>query len=272
MEEGLRSVRDALRAVGSGDFSVRLPTDGNDVLAEVALAFNALVERNATLVNELDRVATSVGQRGEVGDRASLGPTSGAWASAVESVNGLIESMAFPTLEATRVMDRIAAGDLSCEMPSRLDGHALDGAWRRFGSSVNTAVGCLRAVSAGVSRVAYAIGTEGRLGVQVEAAGLEGTWRRLVEDVNLLSSDLTAQVRSIALVTTAMARGDLSQKIVVDARGEILEVKNTINSAVDQLRSVAAEVIRVARVVGTDGMLGAQAGVRGVSGVWQELT
>jgi HAMP domain-containing protein/signal transduction histidine kinase/ActR/RegA family two-component response regulator len=272
VDDALRSVRDALRTAAGGDFSVRLPTESGDVLAEVALAFNALIERNASLVNELDRVSRSVGNRGDVSDRASLGPTSGAWSSAVESVNGLIESMAFPTLEATRAMERIAAGDLSGEMPVWLDGHMLEGAWERLGATVNKAIGRLRCVSNGVSRVAHEVGIEGRLGATANANGLSGTWRSLVDDVNLLSTDLSAQVRSIALVSTAIARGDLSEKIVVEARGEILDVKNTINSSVDQLREVASEVIRVAREVGTDGRLGAQADVRGVSGVWQELT
>jgi HAMP domain-containing protein/signal transduction histidine kinase/ActR/RegA family two-component response regulator len=268
----LHALRDALRAARQGDFSVRLPTDGADVLAETAIAFNALLERNESLERELSRVARSVGGEGNVTDQASLGSATGAWAGAIESVNALIGAMAFPTVEATRILDRIAAGDLSHDMPVHLDGRQLQGAFDELGSAVNAVVGRLRAVSTGISRVVTEIGTEGKLGARADVEGLSGTWRGLVEDVNLLSTNLTAQLRNIAVVSTAIANGDLSQKITVDTRGEILELKNTINATVDQLRSFAAEVIRVAREVGTEGMLGAQADVRGVSGVWQELT
>ncbi len=273
-DERLRSLRDALRAVRQGDFSVRLPTDGADdgLLGEVALAFNALVEENEALVGELDRVSRTAGLEGRVGDRASLGPASGSWAAAVASVNSLLESMSFPMTEATRILGVIAEGDLSRDMPLHRDGRPLQGEFLRLGTTVNTVTQRLRAVSTGVSRVVREIGTEGKLGGQAPFDGLSGTWKSLLDDVNLLANNLTAQVRNIALVATAIANGDLSQKITVDTRGEVLELKNAINATVEQLRSFAAEVTRVAKEVGTEGKLGGQAQVPGVAGTWKDLT
>ncbi len=274
LEERMRSLRDALRAVHQGDFSVRLPADGGTegVFGEVALAFNALVARNAVLVHELGRVARGVAVEGRITERASLEAASGGWVSAVDSVNALVESIAFSSLETARLLEQVAAGDLSSEMPVHLDGHPLQGDFFKAAEALNCVIRQLRSVTSGVSRVVREIGTEGRLGVQARTEGLSGTWRDLVEDVNQLSGNLAAQVRNISLVSTAIANGDLSQKITVETRGEILELKNTINATVEQLRSFAAEVIRVAREVGTEGKLGGQADVRGVSGVWQELT
>src|SRR5215471_4529613 len=274
VEERLRMLRDGLRAARQGDLSVRLPTNGGDegVFGEVALAFNSLIAQNEALVGELDRVSRRAGAEGQIAERASLGPVTGAWSAAIGSVNSLVESMAFPQIEAARLLERAAAGDLSREMPLYRDGQPLQGESLRIGKTVNTMLGRLRAVSTGVSRVVREIGVEGRLGGRAALEDLTGTWKDLVEDVNLLSGNLTNQVRNIALVSTAIANGDLSQKITVETRGEILELKNTINTTVEQLRSFAAEVIRVAREVGSEGKLGGQADVRGVSGVWQELT
>ncbi|MBX3198964.1 MAG: HAMP domain-containing protein [Labilithrix sp.] len=272
LEVGLRSLRDALRAARRGDFFVRLPTEGGGLVAETALAFNALVEQNESFAEELDRVARTVGVHGELRDRVSLCSAGAGWTAAATSINQLLDGVTSPTLEAAEIMERVTAGDLSREMALRPHGQPLDGAWSHLRDAVNGVVANLRAVSTGVSHVVGEIAIEGRLGVRAESAGLQGSWLELVEDVNLLSSNLAAQVRSIARVLAAMAEGDLSQKISVDAAGEILEVKDTINSSVDQLRSVAAEVIRVAREVGTDGKLGAQADVRGAAGIWQELT
>jgi len=276
-DERLRSLRDALRAVRQGDLSVRLPTttdggDHDDLLAEVAIAFNAAAEQNEALVRELDRVAKSVGLEGRLSGRASLGPATGAWAAAVGSVNSLIESVAFPTTEATRILGLVADGDLSRDMPLHLDGRPLQGEFLQLGTTVNVVMTRLRSVSAGVSRVVREIGSEGKLGSQAALDGLSGTWKVLHDDVNLLANNLTAQVRNIALVATAISNGDLSQKITVETRGEVLELKTALNATVDRLRAFAAEVIRVAKEVGTEGKLGAQADVRGVSGVWQELT
>ncbi|MFT3764201.1 MAG: HAMP domain-containing protein [Minicystis sp.] len=273
-DERLRSLRDALRAARQGDFSVRLPTDAADpeLFGEVALAFNALVEQNDGFVRELHRISGAVGREGQLTERASLGPINGSWSSAVDSVNALIASMGYPVTEATRVLGLVVDGDLSRDMPLHLNGQPLSGEFLRLGSAINAVMMRLRFVSTGVSRVVREIGTEGKLGGKASAEALAGTWKELIDDVNLLANNLTAQLRNIALVSTAIANGDLSQKITVDTRGEILELKNTINATVDQLRSFAAEVIRVAREVGTEGKLGGQADVRGVSGVWQELT
>ena len=269
----IHALRDALRAARQGDFSVRLPTDGANegVMGEVALAFNALIEQNDALVSELRRVDRSVGFEGKTTERASVG-AGGSWAAAVDSVNSLVEKMAWPVCEATSVLGLVANGDLSRDMSLHMNGTPLAGDFRELGTTVKTVVGRLRTVSSGVSRVVREMGTEGRLGGQASVEGLSGTWKDLVDDVNLLAGNLTAQVRNIALVSTAIAKGDLSQKITVETRGEIFELKNAINATVDQLRSFSAEVIRVAREVGTEGKLGAQADVRGVSGVWQELT
>jgi HAMP domain-containing protein/signal transduction histidine kinase/CheY-like chemotaxis protein len=269
----LHALRDALRAAKQGDFSVRLPIDGSadPVMAEVALALNAFMDQNDALVNELQRVDRRVGFEGKTAERASFA-AGGSWAVAVDSVNSLIEKMAWPISEATSVLGLVANGDLSRDMSLHADGRPLEGDFRELGTTVKTVVGRLRTVSSGVSRVVREMGTEGKLGSQASVESLSGTWKDLIDDVNLLAGNLTAQVRNIALVSTAIANGDLSQKITVETRGEILELKNAINATVDQLRSFSAEVIRVAREVGTEGKLGAQADVRGVSGVWQELT
>ncbi|HVK74222.1 MAG TPA: methyl-accepting chemotaxis protein [Kofleriaceae bacterium] len=274
LEGRLHSLRDALRAARQGDFSVRLPTNGADdgVAAEVAVAFNALIEQNQALVRELDRVGRAAGTEGRTSERATLGPVSGEWAAAVGSVNGLIEHMAWPVHEATAVLAHVADGDLAHDMSLHLNGSPLQGDFHDLGRTVKAVVNRLRTVSSGVSRVVREMSTEGKLGGHASVDSLTGTWKELVDDVNLLAGNLTTQMRNIALVSTAIAKGDLSQKITVETRGEILELKNAINATVDQLRSFSAEVIRVAREVGTEGKLGAQADVRGVSGVWQELT
>ncbi|HEX7607595.1 MAG TPA: HAMP domain-containing protein, partial [Usitatibacter sp.] len=270
--ERLRSLRDALRALRQGDLSVRLPM-GDGMLGEVALAFNALAEDNEALAHEVDRVAQSVGRDGQTEDRAALGPARVSWAAGVaESVNALIDSMAFPTHEATRLLNLVAEGDLAHDMAGHLDGQPLRGDFLRLGDAVSSVTQRLRSVSTGVSRIVREIGTEGKLGARAAVDGLSGTWKTLLDDVNLLSGNLTSQVRNIAFVATAIANGDLSQKITVEAKGEILELENTINAMVDQLRTFASEVTRVAREVGSEGRLGAQADVRGVSGTWKDLT
>jgi HAMP domain-containing protein/signal transduction histidine kinase/CheY-like chemotaxis protein len=263
-------------AASQGNFSVRLPVaeagEEDELLAEVAQSFNTLLERNEQLLRELSRIEQSVGVEGRTSTRASLGSMTGSWARAVEAVNSLIEKTAWPVTEATSVLGLVANGDLSRDMSLSMDGAPLQGDFQDLATMVKAVVHRLRTVSSGVSRVVREIGAEGKLGGNASVEGLNGTWKALVDDVNLLANNLSAQVRNIALVSTAIAKGDLSQKITVETRGEILELKNAINATVDQLRSFSAEVIRVAREVGTEGKLGAQADVRGVSGVWQELT
>jgi signal transduction histidine kinase/HAMP domain-containing protein/ActR/RegA family two-component response regulator len=281
VEERLRSLRDALRAARAGDFSVRLATreadddesDGKAVLLnEVALAYDALIEENDSLVAELERVSRVVGSQGRVTERVTLGPVSGAWATATDSINGLIAKMAFPVADATRVLTRVADGDLFVEVHQHIDGTPLQGEFRGLATAVTNVVRGLRSVSSGVIQVVQEIGVEGKLGARANIEGLSGRWKDLVDNVNQLSGNLGAQVRDIAVVSAAIAQGDLSQRITMDTRGEILQLKNAVNATVDQLRLFASEVIRVARDVGTEGKLGAQADVRDVSGVWQELT
>jgi HAMP domain-containing protein/signal transduction histidine kinase/CheY-like chemotaxis protein len=266
-------LRDALRAAAQGDFSVRLPVGAaGGLMAEVALAFNAVVDQQQALTKELGRIGEAVVVHGAIAERATLGPVGGAWAVAVHSVNTLVEAISWPILETSRVLGAVGSGDLSQTMALHLGGQPARGEFARLSLTVNGVVGRLHSVSDSVSRVVREVGVEGKLGAQARVDNLSGTWKELVDDVNLLATNMTDQVRNIAQVSAAIANGDLSQMVTVETRGEILELKNAVNSTVEQLRLFSAEVIRVAREVGTEGQLGAQADVRGVSGVWQELT
>ena len=217
----LYSLRDAIRAVNHGDFSVRLPSNGGTApIDEVALAFNVLVEKHEMLAREIGRVASVIGSEGRTAERATLGSATGSWAATLGAVNSLVESMAFPIGAATHILNLVANGDLSKDLPLHLGKHALQGDFRQLGKTVNAVMDRLRTVSSGVSRVVREMGTEGKLGGAGRASdGLSGTWKDLVDDVNLLAGNLTAQVRNIALVSTAIANGDLSQKITVETRG-----------------------------------------------------
>jgi signal transduction histidine kinase/HAMP domain-containing protein/CheY-like chemotaxis protein len=271
--ESVRSLRDALRAAGQGNFAVRLPADGAPgTWTEVLLAFNTLMEQNESLVRELDRVVGAVASDGRSAERVSPGDGAGGFSTARAAVNKLLGILTWETVETARVLSAVGRGDLSQSMSPHLDGHPIRGDFAGLVVAVNDAVHVLRVVTSGVSRVVRDVGMEGKLGTQAHLNGLAGAWRELVDDVNLLGANLTAQVRNIADVSGAIAKGDLSQTVTVDARGEILELKNTINATLDQLRSFAAEVTRVAREVGTEGRLGAQADVKGVSGTWKGLT
>src|ERR687898_578074 len=260
----------ALAAAANGDFSVRLRADGP--MADVAAAFNALVERNQHVTKELVRVGKLVGREGRINERADFAGAPGSWAEKVGAVNELIDNLARPTIEVARVIDAVADGDLSQRIQLEIDGTPVRGEFRRIGNTVNTMVDQLSAFADEVTRVAREVGTEGKLGGQAQVKGVSGVWKDLTENVNTLAGNLTSQVRNIAAVTTAVANGDLSKKITVDVRGEVLELKETVNTMVDQLRAFSAEVTRVAREVGTEGRLGGQAQVAGVSGVWKDLT
>ncbi len=262
----------ALSSAAAGDFKVRLIEEGGAVSPSVARAFNELVSRNERLCAETGRLARALNREGALGERASLPFSDGGWAHTVDAINSMIADLGRPTLEAVRVIAALAEGDLSQKVDLRVDGRPLNGDQLAAAAAVNAFVDRLRAVSSEVIRVAREVGAEGKLGGQAEVRGISGTWRELTDSVNMLAGNLTAQVRNIALVTTAVAHGDLSQKITVDARGEILSLKDTINGMVDQLRTFAAEVTRVAREVGTEGKLGGQADVKGVSGTWKDLT
>ena len=269
-EAQLAKLTSALEAARDGDFSVRLRADG--ALAEVATAFNTLVERNQQVTNELVRVSKVVGREGRITERAGVAGAPGSWAEKVGAVNELIDNLARPTIEVARVIDAVADGDLRQRIQLEIDGQPVRGEFRRIGTTVNAMVDQLSSFADEVTRVAREVGTEGKLGGQARVKGVSGTWKDLTDSVNQMASNLTGQVRNIAEVTTAVANGDLSKKITVDVKGEVLELKNTVNTMVDQLSSFADEVTRVAREVGTDGNLGGQAQVKGVSGVWKDLT
>src|SRR5450432_3067751 len=261
-----------LKAVKQGDFSVRFDSDKDGLLGRAGELLNDIIGLNEHMSTELVRVGKVVGQEGKMHERASVGPAKGAWAEGMASVNQLIADLVAPTNEVARVITAVARGDLSQKMVLEIEGRPVRGEFLRIGTTVNGMVDQLRSFAAEVTRVAKEVGTEGKLGGQAEVRGVSGTWRDLTDNVNGLAANLTAQVRNIAKVTTAVAKGDLSQKITVDAKGEILELKNTINVMVDQLQSFAAEVTRVAKEVGTEGKLGGQAEVKGVSGTWKDLT
>src|SRR5664279_4119461 len=262
----------ALEAARDGDFSARLVAGANGVPAELAEAFNGLLERNDRRSGELTRGGTVIGREGRMNERAALGDAGGAWATSVESLNSLIDDLVRPTTEVARVIGAVADGDLSQKMALKIGGQPVKGEFLRIGTTVNTMVDQLSSFADEVTRVAREVGTEGKLGGQADVPGVAGTWKDLTESENFMASNLTNQVRNIAQVTTAVAQGDLTQKITVDVKGEILELKNTINTMVDQLSSFADEVTRVAREVGTEGKLGGQAEVQGVSGTWRGLT
>ncbi|ADO68973.1 HAMP domain-containing protein [Stigmatella aurantiaca] len=272
-EQPLQELLAALQAAESGDFSVRLSRQpSSEVMEEIAQAFNALVSRNAALASEIVRVERVVGREGRMGERVSLGEVRGGWAASVHSINALIGDLVLPTTEVARVLVAVAEGDLTQKMALEIDGQSVKGEFLRIGTTVNAMVDQLRAFAAEVTRVAKEVGSDGKLGGQADVKGVAGTWKDLTDNVNIMASNLTTQVRNIAEVSTAVARGDLSRKITVDAKGEMLQLKDTFNTMVDQLNSFSAEVTRVAKEVGTEGKLGGQAEVKGVSGVWKDLT
>jgi HAMP domain-containing protein/signal transduction histidine kinase/CheY-like chemotaxis protein len=261
-----------LVAFKKGNFSVRMPVDQTGINGKIADTLNDILELNQKMASELDRVSRAVGKDGKINQRASIGSTSGGWAECVESVNSLISDLVQPSTEVARVIGAVAKGDLAQTMSLEVDGRPLRGEFLHTARVVNTMVDRLNSFASEVTRVAREVGTAGKLGGQAVVTGVAGTWKDLTESVNSMASNLTNQVRNIAGVTTAVAKGDLTTRITVDARGEILELKNTINTMVDQLSSFAAEVTRVAREVGTEGRLGGQAEVKGVAGVWKDLT
>ena len=273
LERQLEVLLESMRAARDGDLSVRVPTDGTTAVVErVAAAFNGLVKRSDAVVREVGRVSRVVGRQGRVADRASIVSNAGDWTGCIDAVNSMITEVAWRSQEVARIINDVSEGDLAHKMALAYEGRPLEGDALRTATAVNQLVDRLRLVSSEVTRVAREVGTEGKLGGQADVEGVSGTWKDLTDNVNLLAGNLTTQVRNIALVTTAVANGDLSQKITVDARGEILELKSTVNTMVEQLRAFAAEVTRVAKEVGTEGKLGGQAEVRGVSGTWKDLT
>ncbi|HEY6298074.1 MAG TPA: HAMP domain-containing protein [Candidatus Binatus sp.] len=272
-ERRFRNLIKALTAAGQGDFSVRLKVTHKDrLLDQLAAGFNAVVERNEAITSEIIRVERAVRREGRMTERATVKGALGGWQEIEDSINSLIGGLVQPTTEVARVIGAVAQGDLRQKMALEIDGQPVKGEFLRIGTTVNAMVDQLSSFADEVTRVAKEVGTDGKLGGQAQVKGVSGTWKDLTDNVNVLARNLTDQVRNIATVTTAVANGDLSQKITVDVKGEILELKNTMNTMVDQLRAFSAEVTRVAREVGTEGKLGGQAEVKGVSGVWKDLT
>ncbi len=261
-----------LVAFKKGDFSARLPGEWTGEAGKIADTLNEIIELSDRTTKEVERVSRLVGKEGKITHRASVPTASGSWLRLVDSTNLLIDDMARPTSEMARVIGAVANGDLSERMTLQIDERPLKGEFLRTVKIVNSMVDQLSSFASEVTRVAREVGTEGKLGGEARVKGVAGTWKDLTDSVNSMASNLTSQVRNIAEVTTAVANGDLSKKITVDVKGEILELKNTINTMVDQLNSFASEVTRVAREVGTEGKLGGQADVRGVAGTWKDLT
>jgi HAMP domain-containing protein/signal transduction histidine kinase/CheY-like chemotaxis protein len=268
----MTALLNALTNLRQGRAGIRLPADWTGVAGKVADAFNDVVEQNERMAEELAQLSRVVGKEGKLSQRLSLGDVRGFWRESVRSVNDLIDDLVHPTIETARVIGAVAQGDLSKTMALQIDDRALQGEFLRTATTINTMVDQLGSFASEVTRVAREVGTEGKLGGQAKVKGVAGTWKDLTDSVNSMAGNLTAQVRNVAEVTTAVANGDLSKKIAVDVKGEFLELKNTVNTMVDQLSSFAAEVTRVAREVGTEGKLGGQADVPGVAGVWANLT
>ncbi|MES2575340.1 MAG: HAMP domain-containing protein [Bacteroidota bacterium] len=258
--------------VKNGNFSQRFPTDQNGVKRSICDTLNEIIDLNERMVFEFQKVGKSIGKQGKLTNRVALDGARGSWSSCVDSVNTLISDLVHPTIEIAHVITSVAKGNLSQEMPLSIEGNPLQGEFLRIAKEVNGMVKQLNLFSMEVTRVAREVGTEGKLGGQAKVRGVGGVWKDLTDSVNKMASNLTGQVRNIADVTTAVAKGDLSKKITVDVKGEIQELKNTINTMVDQLNSFSSEVTRVAREVGTEGKLGGQAQVKGVGGTWKDLT
>jgi len=271
-EANLALILAGLQTMRDGDFSVRLPGDWTGLAGKVADTFNEIVSANQQIAQEMKRVGKAVGKEGRTREHARFSQSRGAWSEMEVSVNTLVEDLLRPTTEVTRAIGAVAQGNLTQKVRLDVDGRPLEGEFLRSATIVNTMIQQLSIFTSEVTRVAREVGTDGKLGGQAVVPGVAGTWKDLTDSVNSMASNLTGQVRNITEVATAIATGDLSKKITVDVRGEILQLKEAINTMVDQLRSFASEVTRVAREVGTDGKLGGQAVVPGVAGTWKDLT
>ncbi|MDB5578249.1 MAG: hybrid sensor histidine kinase/response regulator, partial [Bradyrhizobium sp.] len=268
----LQDLLHALQAMRGGDFSVRMTGDHLGIEGKIADTFNEIVAANQRMAQQLERVGQVVGREGKTRQRVKFDLPGGSWADMEGSVNTLIDDLLWPTREVTRAVAAVAQGDLLQTVQLDVDGRPLGGEFLQSANIVNTMIKQLSVFTSEVTRVAREVGTEGKLGGQAQVPEVTGVWKDLTESVNSMANNLTGQVRNIAEVTIAVANGDLSKKITVDVRGEILQLKEAINTMVDQLRSFASEVTRVAREVGTDGKLGGQAIVPGVAGTWKDLT
>ena len=263
----VRNIAEVTTAVANGDLSRKITVDVRGEILELKNTINTMVDQLSSFASEVTRVAREVGTEGKLGGQAMVKGVGGVWKDLTDSVNSMASNLTNQVRNIAEVTTAVARGDLSRTITVEVRGEILE-----LKNTINTMVDQLNAFASEVTRVAREVGTEGKLGGQADVRGVAGTWRDLTESVNSMAGNLTAQVRNIAEVTTAVARGDLSRKITVDVRGEILELKNTINTMVDQLNAFASEVTRVAREVGTEGKLGGQADVRGVGGTWRDLT
>jgi signal transduction histidine kinase/HAMP domain-containing protein/DNA-binding response OmpR family regulator len=263
----VRNIAAVTTAVANGDLSKKITVDVKGEILELKNTINTMVDQLSSFASEVTRVAREVGTEGKLGGQADVKGVAGTWKDLTDSVNFMASNLTGQVRNIADVTKAVANGDLSKKITVDVKGEILE-----LKNTVNTMVDQLRSFAAEVTRVAREVGTEGKLGGQADVKGVAGTWKDLTDSVNSMASNLTDQVRNIAAVTTAVANGDLSKKITVDVKGEILELKSTINTMVDQLNSFASEVTRVAREVGTEGKLGGQAEVKGVAGVWKDLT
>jgi HAMP domain-containing protein len=263
----VRNIAEVTTAVARGDLSRKITVDVKGEILELKNTLNTMVDQLNAFAAEVTRVAREVGTDGKLGGQAQVAGVAGTWKDLTDSVNAMGGNLTVQWRDVSKVATAIAKGDLSQKITVDVSGEIL-----QIKDTVNTMVDQLNAFAGEVTRVAREVGSEGRLGGQANVLGVAGTWKDLTDSVNSMANNLTAQVRNIADVATAIARGDLSRKITVDVKGEILELKNVVNTMVDQLNAFAAEVTRVAREVGTEGKLGGQAQVPGVAGTWKDLT
>jgi HAMP domain-containing protein len=261
----LRDVSKVATAIANGDLTQKITVDARGEILQIKNVINTMVDQLSSFASEVTRVAREVGTEGKLGGQADVKGVAGTWKDLTDSVNSMAGNLTAQVRNIADVTTAVATGDLSKKITVDVKGEIL-----QLKNTINTMVDQLRSFASEVTRVAREVGTEGKLGGQADDKGVAGTWKDLTDSVNSMASNLTAQVRNIAEVTTAVANGDLSKKITVDVKGEILELKNTINTMVDQLSSFAAEVTRVAREVGTEGNLGGQAEVKGVAGTWTD--
>src|SRR5216683_2445889 len=263
----VRNIADVTTAVAKGDLSKKITVDVRGEILELKNTINVMVDQLNAFAREVTRVAREVGTEGKLGGQAEVQGVAGVWKDLTDNVNYMAGNLTAQVRNIAEVTTAVAEGDLSKKIAVDVQGEILE-----LKNTINTMVDQLNALASEVTRVAHEVGTEGKLGGQAQVKGVGGIWKNLTDNVNSMASNLTSQVRNIAEVTTAVANGDLSKKITVDVRGEILELKNTVNTMVDQLNAFASEVTRVAYEVGTEGKLGGQAEVRGVGGIWKDLT
>ena len=263
----VRNIAEVATAVAQGDLSKKITVNVSGEILQLKETINTMVDQLNAFAGEVTRVAREVGTEGRLGGQANVPGVAGTWKDLTDNVNSMASNLTGQVRNIAEVATAIANGDLSRKITVDVRGEIL-----QLKETLNTMVDQLNRFAGEVTRVAREVGTEGRLGGQAQVPGVAGTWKDLTDNVNSMASNLTGQVRNIAEVTTAVARGDLGRKITVDVKGEILELKNTINTMVDQLNAFASEVTRVAREVGTEGKLGGQAAVPGVAGTWKDLT